>query len=83
MAKSKPAGALPKEIETAYHLWAKGDVSRARQEARRVLAGNPEGEARTRAERLLADTGPDPKQLMAGAGGAAFVLVILLMLFVR
>ncbi|HUB06558.1 MAG TPA: hypothetical protein VMB50_06140 [Myxococcales bacterium] len=83
MAKSKPASTLPKDLELAYQLWAKGDVRRAREEAKRFLAAKPEGEARERAERLLADTGPDPKQLMTGAGAAAFVLVILLLLYLR
>lgn len=83
MAKSKPTNAPTKELELAYQLWGKGDVSRARQEAKRVLAAKPEAEAKARAERLLADTAPDPRALMAGAGSAAFVLVILLLLFAR
>jgi hypothetical protein len=84
MSKSKPAApAGAKELDLAYQLWSKGDISRARQEAKRVLAQNPEGETLARAQRLLADTGPDPRALQAGAGGAAFVLVILLLLFAR
>ncbi|MHB8420531.1 MAG: hypothetical protein ACYDCL_20855 [Myxococcales bacterium] len=80
MAKSKP-----KELDLAYQLWAKGDVARARQEAKRLLAAQPppEAEAREQAERLLRDTAPDPRALMTAAGAAAFVTVILLVLFLH
>jgi hypothetical protein len=84
MAKKQPEGALPKEIEPAYRLWARGNYRGARKEARRILAKseaetNPE--ARALAQRILTDTAPDPMAIRAGVGGVVFVGVILFLLF--
>jgi uncharacterized protein HemY len=82
MAKSKPEGTLPKEIQPAYQLWTRGDMRGARKEARRVLAGNPaDSEVQALAKRVLADTAPDPRAVQAGVGGLVFVAVILFLLF--
>lgn len=81
MAKAPKTGSLPKEIDPAYQLWSRGDVLRARQEAKRVLAGNPEGDVRELAQRLLDDTRAEPGSLRAGAAGIAVVVVVLALLF--
>lgn len=82
MGKSKPAGTLPKDVEAAYRLWARGDYRGARKEARRVLAASPaDEEIRSLAQRVLSDTGPETRALQVGVGGIVFVVVILLLLF--
>jgi hypothetical protein len=82
MAKSKPTGTLPKDVEAAYQLWTRGDYRAARKEARRVLAANPtDEEVRSRAQRVLSDTAPETRALQVGVGGIVFVVVILLLLF--
>jgi hypothetical protein len=69
------------ELQVAYRLWSRGDLTRARAEARRVLAGSPTEPVRERAQRLLRDTAPDPRALMAGVGAIVLVSVILLLIF--
>ncbi len=82
MAKSKAEGTLPKEIQPAYQLWARGDLRSARKEARRVLATKPaDAEVEALAARVIADTAPDPRALQAGVGGLVAVAVILFLLF--
>jgi hypothetical protein len=82
MAKSKPAGTLPKENELAYQLWTRGDVRGARKEARRVLAGNPtDAEVQELAKRVLTETSVDARTLQVGVGGIVFVAVIFFLLF--
>ena len=82
MAKSKPAGTLPKEIEPAYQLWTRGNVRGARQEAKRVLATKPaDPEVAALAQRVLDDTRVDARTLQVGVGGVVFVAVILFLLF--
>ncbi len=84
MAKKQPEGTLPKEIEPAYQLWARGNVRGARQEAKRILAkpaGEANPEAQVLAQRILTDTSPDARTLQVGIGGVVFVAVILFLLF--
>jgi hypothetical protein len=82
MAKKHVVGTLPKEIEPAYKLWARGNVRGAKQEAKRVLAqADASAEAKELAQRVLADTKPDVRALQVGVGGVVFVGVILLLLF--
>ncbi|MHB1846753.1 MAG: molecular chaperone DnaJ [Deltaproteobacteria bacterium] len=82
MAK-KTEGAVPSEVQPAYALWSRGDVLRARQEARRVLAAGPSPEARQLAERLLRDTAPDQKIWMTAVGALVVVAVVLILLALR
>ena len=71
------------ELQVAYRLWSKGDLTRARAEGRRLLAGSPSEAVREQAERLLRDTSPDPRALMAGVAAIVIVSVILLLIFTR
>ncbi len=80
MAKPQKAATLPKEIAPAYQLWTRGDVAAARKEAKRVLAGDPEGEAAALARRLLDDTRAEPGALRAGVASLTVAAVVLVLL---
>ncbi len=74
---------LPREVEPAYQLWTHGDVLRARQEAKRLLAQNPSSEAKALAERLLRDTVPDRKFWMAALFSVLVATIVLIFLALR
>jgi len=66
-------------MEGVFALWGRGNLKAARAGARALLRGELSEQDRAQLERLLQDTGPDPRAAqIAVFAGAVVVLVILL-----
>jgi hypothetical protein len=83
VAKSKPESGLPRELQSAYAHWTRGDLRSARREARAILAGSPSEEVRRRAEGLLQSTRLDSTHLRVGIGSLLVLLVVMGLTFLR
>jgi hypothetical protein len=84
VAKSKSEPGLPRELQSAYAAWGRGDLKTARSEARAILAGPaPSDDVRAGAERLLASTGLDATHLRVGLGSLLVLLAVLALTFLR
>jgi hypothetical protein len=88
VAKSKNEPGLPRELQSSYAAWGRGDLKTARAEARAILAGpapspTPSDEVRAGAERLLSSTGLDSTHLRVGLGSLLVLLTVLALTFLR
>jgi hypothetical protein len=83
VAKSKSESGLPRELQSCYAQWGRGDLKVARLEARAILAGSPSEEARRGAEHLLSSTGLDATHLRVGIGSLLVLLVVMGLTFLR
>jgi hypothetical protein len=83
VAKSKSETVLPRELQSCYAAWGRGDLKSARSEARAILAGPHSEDVRAGAERLLASTGLDGTHLRVGFGSLLVLTVILALTFLR
>jgi len=85
VAKSKnEPGGLPRELQSSYAAWGRGDLKLARSEARALLAGPaPSDEVRAGAQRLLDSTGLDSTHLRVGFGSLLVLVTVLALTFLR
>jgi len=82
MAKAKRGREAPPAsgMESAYQLWAKGNVRGARLVAENVLGSNPSDGDRQRAEELLRATFPDRRTRLVAFGSLLLIALVLIAL---
>ena len=83
MAKPKrkggAAGAEASGVDAAFAVWTAGDLKTARAMARDLLSQSPSDADRSKLERLVADTSPDPRALHIAFFCLAVVAMVVLL----